>query len=78
MKKIDLINKLLCFIGWHSFKFSIQDCIEECKKSERNESIEFASWLLQQDITSRGDGKYVTDRGEIVTVSDLYNKFKNH
>lgn len=29
MKRIDLINKLLCFIGWHSFKFSIQDCIEE-------------------------------------------------
>ena len=50
---------------------------EECKKSERNESIEFASWLLQQDITSRGEGKYVTDRGEIVTVSDLYKKFKN-
>ena len=50
---------------------------EECKKSERNESIEFASWLLQQDITSRGEGKYVNDRGEIVTVSDLYKKFKN-
>lgn len=51
---------------------------EECKKSGINESIEFASWLLQQDITSRGEGKYVTDRGEIVTISDLYNKFKNH
>ena len=59
----------------HMEKLVVEE--EECKKSERNESIEFASWLLQQDITSRGDGKYVTDRGEIVTISDLYNKFKN-
>ena len=60
----------------HMEKLVVEE--EECKKSERNESIEFASWLLQQDITSRGEGKYVTDRGEIVTISDLYNKFKNH
>ena len=38
--------------------------------------IEFSSWILLQDITSRGEGNYINTDGKIVTVKDLFEQFK--
>jgi hypothetical protein len=38
--------------------------------------IKFSSWILLQDITSRGEGNYVNTDGKIVTVKDLFEQFK--
>jgi len=39
--------------------------------------VKFSSWILLQDITSRGEGNYVNTYGKIVTVKDLFEQFKN-
>lgn len=41
-----------------------------------SDMIDFASWVLIQDITSRGEGDYVNSHGKIVTVKDLFEQFK--
>ena len=38
--------------------------------------VKFSSWILLQDITSRGEGNYVNTDGKIVTVKDLFDQFK--
>ena len=38
--------------------------------------VKFSSWILLQDITSRGEGNYVNTDGKIVTVKDLFEQFK--
>jgi hypothetical protein len=38
--------------------------------------IQFGKWLLLQDITSRGEGLYVDNKGELLTVEDLFEKYK--
>jgi hypothetical protein len=32
--------------------------------------IQFGKWLLLQDITPRGEGLYVDNKGELLTVED--------
>jgi len=41
-----------------------------------SDSIQFGTWLLSQDITSRGKGVYVDDKGNLLTVKDLFEQFK--
>ena len=41
-----------------------------------SDSIQFGTWLLSQDITSRGEGVYVDDKGNLLTVEDLFEQFK--
>jgi hypothetical protein len=41
-----------------------------------SDSIQFGTWLLSQDITSRGEGVYVDDKGNLLTVKDLFEQFK--
>ena len=41
-----------------------------------DDSIQFGTWLLSQDITSRGEGVYVNDKGNLLTVEDLFEQFK--
>jgi len=41
-----------------------------------NDFIHFGKWLLKQDITSRGEGVYINDKGELLTVEDLFEEFK--
>jgi hypothetical protein len=41
-----------------------------------SESIQFGTWLLSQDITSRGEGLYIDDKGNLLTVKDLFEQFK--
>jgi len=41
-----------------------------------SDSIQFGTWLLLQDITSRGEGVYVDDKGDLLTVKDLFEQFK--
>jgi hypothetical protein len=56
-----------------------QDFTEGAKwQAERmyDDSIQFGTWLLSQDITSRGEGVYVDDKGNLLTVKDLFEQFK--
>lgn len=41
-----------------------------------SDSIQFGTWLLSQDITSRGEGLYIDDKGNLLTVKDLFEQFK--
>jgi hypothetical protein len=41
-----------------------------------SDSIQFGTWLLSQDITSRGEGVYVDDKSNLLTVKDLFEQFK--
>jgi hypothetical protein len=45
-------------------------------KYSEEDMIKFSSWILLQDITSRGEGNYVNTDGKIVTVKDLFEQFK--
>ena len=40
------------------------------------EMIDFSQWCLIQDICSRGDGQYVNNKGQIITVKDLFEQWK--
>jgi len=45
-------------------------------ESMYSDFIQFGTWLLSQDITSRGEGVYVDDKGNLLTVKDLLEQFK--
>jgi hypothetical protein len=45
-------------------------------KYSEEDMVKFSSWILLQDITSRGEGNYVNTDGKIVTVKDLFEQFK--
>lgn len=49
---------------------------QETHPFSEEDMIEFAWWCLRQDITSRGEGKYVTDKGKIVTTKELLQIWK--
>jgi len=57
--------------------------IAEAKEMEKQQAermyngcIQFGTWLLLQDITSRGEGVYIDDKGNLLTVKDLLEQFK--
>jgi len=50
---------------------------QEQDKNKYSDFIQFGKWLLSQDITLRGEGVYVDDKGNLLTVKDLFEQFKN-
>jgi hypothetical protein len=68
--------------GFDRFKYKIIIPKEKSKKEQdkdkysEEDMVKFSSWILLQDITSRGEGNYVNTNGKIVTVKDLFEQFK--
>lgn len=68
-------DELLLQATKYGFKFGYNKSQETHPYSDED-MIEFGWWCLRQDITSRGEGKYVTNKGQIVTTKELLQIWK--
>jgi hypothetical protein len=73
----ELNNEVTSKVGnFYGFSSSFEAGANWQAERRYSDSIQFGTWLLSLDITSRGEGLYIDDKGNLLTVKDLFEQFK--